>query len=47
MLSIGKLAQAAGVKVPTIRYHEEIGLLPPPNETPATSGFTPRLRWSA
>lgn len=28
MLSIGKLAQAAGVKVPTIRYYEEIGLLP-------------------
>lgn len=29
MLSIGKLAQAAGVKVPTIRYYEESGLLPP------------------
>lgn len=29
MLSIGKLARAAGVKVPTIRYYEEIGLLPP------------------
>ncbi len=28
MLSIGKLGQAAGVKVPTIRYYEEIGLLP-------------------
>lgn len=28
MLSIGKLSTATGVKVPTIRYYEEIGLLP-------------------
>lgn len=28
MLSIGKLAQATGTKVPTIRYYEQIGLLP-------------------
>lgn len=28
MLSIGKLAQETGVKVPTIRYYEQIGLLP-------------------
>lgn len=28
MLSIGKLGEAAGVKVPTIRYYEQIGLLP-------------------
>ena len=28
MLTIGKLSDAAGVKVPTIRYSEEIGLLP-------------------
>ena len=28
MLSIGKLATASGVKVPTIRYYEQIGLLP-------------------
>lgn len=28
MLTIGRLAQAAGVKVPTIRYYEQIGLLP-------------------
>ncbi len=26
--SIGQLAQRAGVKVPTIRYYEDIGLLP-------------------
>jgi len=27
-MTIGKLGQAAGVKVPTIRYYEQIGLLP-------------------
>ncbi|SEI12674.1 MerR family transcriptional regulator [Paracoccus alkenifer] len=33
MLSIGKLGRAVGVKVPTIRYYEQIGLLPPPERT--------------
>ena len=28
MLTIGKLAKGAGVTTPTIRYYEEIGLLP-------------------
>lgn len=28
MLSIGRLSAATGVKVPTIRYYEQIGLLP-------------------
>ena len=28
MLTIGKLGASAGVKVPTIRYYEQIGLLP-------------------
>ncbi|GLS85598.1 MerR family transcriptional regulator [Cypionkella aquatica] len=28
MLTIGKLGRASGVKVPTIRYYEQIGLLP-------------------
>jgi len=28
MLTIGELSRATGVKVPTIRYYEEIGLLP-------------------
>ena len=32
-LSIGKLAKAADVKVPTIRFYEEIGLLPTPDRT--------------
>ena len=33
MLTIGKLGQATGVKVPTIRYYEEIGLLPEAERT--------------
>lgn len=28
MLTIGKLGEATGVKIPTIRYYEQIGLLP-------------------
>lgn len=32
-LAIGALAQATGVKVPTIRYYEEVGLLPAPDRT--------------
>lgn len=33
MYSIGKLAKAAGVNTPTIRYYEEIGLLPAADRT--------------
>ncbi len=33
MLTIGKLAKAAGVTTPTIRYYEEIGLLPAADRT--------------
>ena len=33
MLTIGKLAQETGVKVPTIRYYEQIGLLPEPDRS--------------
>ncbi|MFT3687529.1 MerR family transcriptional regulator [Paenirhodobacter sp.] len=33
MLTIGKLAQETGVKVPTIRYYEQIGLLPEPERS--------------
>ena len=29
-LTIGRLAEATGCKVPTIRYYEQIGLLPEP-----------------
>src|SRR6218665_2958359 len=35
MLTIGKLARAAGVTTPTIRYYEEIGLLPVPVRSPS------------
>lgn len=33
MLSIGDLARHAGVKVPTIRYYEQMGLLKPAERT--------------
>ncbi|WP_439522280.1 MerR family transcriptional regulator [Marivita sp.] len=33
MLSIGQLSQQTGVKVPTIRYYEEIGLMPSAGRT--------------
>lgn len=32
-LAIGELAKKAGVKVPTIRFYEEIGLMPAPART--------------
>lgn len=32
-LTIGKLAKATDVKVPTIRFYEQIGLLPEPDRT--------------
>ena len=32
-LSIGALARRAGTKVQTIRYYEQIGLIPPPERT--------------
>jgi MerR family copper efflux transcriptional regulator len=35
VLSIGQLAKAAGVTTPTIRYYEEIGLLPKARRTAA------------
>ena len=33
MLTIGKLAAETGVKVPTVRYYEQIGLLPSPERS--------------
>lgn len=33
MMTIGKLATETGVKVPTIRYYEDIGLMPEPERT--------------
>jgi len=45
--TIGDLAERTGCKVPTIRYYEQIGLLPAPARTAGTSGATPRDIWSA
>ncbi len=42
--SIGELASETGVKVPTIRYYEGIGILPPP---PRTEGNQRRYDASA
>ena len=48
MLSIGKLSAATGVKVPTIRYYESIGLLPEPascnRSATGSSGWRPCSR---
>ena len=33
MLTIGRLAEATGTKVPTIRYYEQIGILPEPERS--------------
>ncbi len=33
MISIGKLSERSGVKIPTIRYYEEIGVLPEPERS--------------
>ena len=33
MYSIGQLSRHTGVKVPTIRYYEDIGILPTPDRT--------------
>lgn len=38
-LTIGELARRTGVKIPTIRYYEQIGLLPEP---PRTEGMQRR-----
>jgi len=33
MLSIGQLARRSGVKIPTIRYYEQVGLMSTPERT--------------
>ena len=42
MLTIGKLGAASGVKVPTIRYYEQIGLLPEPDRSSGNQRLYPR-----
>jgi MerR family transcriptional regulator, copper efflux regulator len=34
-MRIGELATKAGIEVPTIRYYETLGLLPPPSRAPS------------
>ena len=40
--SIGRLARETGCKVQTIRYYEQIALMPQPLRTAGSSGF----RWT-
>lgn len=40
-IAIGRLSEETGVKVPTIRYYEEIGLLAPPERTPSNRRIYP------
>jgi DNA-binding transcriptional MerR regulator len=42
LVSIGQLAQAAGVSSRTIRYYEELGILPEPRRSPGGTRRYPR-----
>jgi DNA-binding transcriptional MerR regulator len=42
MVSIGELAKAAGVSSRTIRYYEELGILPEPKRSPGGTRKYPR-----
>jgi DNA-binding transcriptional MerR regulator len=42
MVSIGHLAKAAGVSNRTIRYYEELGILPQPRRSPGGTRMYPR-----
>lgn len=42
MVSIGQLAKAAGVSSRTIRYYEELGILPQPRRSPGGTRIYPR-----
>lgn len=46
MMTIGSLGRAAGVKVPTIRYYEEIGLMPEPERSPGNQRLYPETMLS-
>jgi MerR family copper efflux transcriptional regulator len=35
LMTIGKMAKACDVAIDTVRYYERVGLLPPPQRTPA------------
>src|ERR1700691_6336903 len=42
LLSMGQLARAAGVSSRTIRYYEELGILPEPRRSPGGTRRYPR-----
>src|ERR1700722_15053963 len=42
MVSIGELAKAAGVSSRTIRYYEELGILPEPRRSPGGTRKYPK-----
>src|SRR5262249_57240911 len=42
MVSIGQVAKAAGVSSRTIRYYEELGILPQPRRSPGGTRMYPR-----
>ncbi len=41
VVTIGELARSLGVSTRTIRYYEELGILPPPPRTPLGTRFYP------
>ena len=43
-ISIGELARRSGVKVPTIRYYDQAGLLPIPARTPRATSAAMAVR---
>ena len=45
-LSIGQLAKATGVASRTIRYYEQIGVLPTPSRSRSRLGSTTSLAYS-
>jgi DNA-binding transcriptional MerR regulator len=46
LLSIGQLAEITGVSSRTIRYYEEVGILPPPHRSPGgTRKYTQDYRF--
>ena len=47
MFSIGELSKRTQVKVPTIRYYEEMGLLPVPVRTEGNQRRYNAAAWSA
>jgi len=47
MFSIGALARETGVKIPTIRYYEQLGLIDEPARRGAISGAMRRAMPSA